>query len=159
MVWKKYYALRDACTKCRSSSLDKFVSRLVAWIHTSVCSQGFRLSKHFWDLKICGECKAVSCASSAPGGLSCVACLLANGRGYGRQYCGEKPACQHSDETCDCYYMTHCKKHNWVFECGKCLFSHCPSDVSITSLIRVKKSLSNKKRLSYAETKIYEVCR
>jgi hypothetical protein len=74
-----------------------------------------------------------------------LACLLATGDMESSSYCGENPACQHSVEACDCYYMTHCKKHNWVFECDKCLFSHCRSDVSITSLIRVKKSLSNKK--------------
>jgi hypothetical protein len=88
------------------------------------------------------------CVSSAPGGLvlcCLLACLLANGDMESSSYCGENPTCQHSVETCDCYYMTHCKKHNWVCECDKCLFSHCSSDVSITSLIRVKKSLSNKK--------------
>jgi hypothetical protein len=72
-----------------------------------------------------------------------LACLLATGDMAGKQYRGENPAS--SVETCDCYYMTHCKKHNWVFECDKCLFSHCCIHVSITSLIRVKKSLSNDK--------------
>jgi hypothetical protein len=146
-VWRKHYALRNACTKCRSSR-DKFVYRLVAWIDTSVCSQCCRLSKHCRDSKMCGACKAVSCVCVICSLRPCpvlLACLRLGGDMESSSYCGENPACQHSVETCDCYYMTHCKKHNWVFECDKCLFSHCRSDVCITSLIRVRKSLSYKK--------------
>lgn len=131
-VWRKHLRFTECmhAPNVARSSLDKFVSRLVAWIHASVCSQGCRLSKYCRDSKMGGACKAASCLSSASGSLSCgvAGFLLATGD---MESSTAARILLPVSKTCDCYYMTHYKKRNWVFECDKCIFSHCRSDVSI----------------------------
>ncbi len=163
-VWRKHLRFTECmhAPNVACSSLDKFVSRLVAWIHTSVCSQGCQLSKYCRDSKMGGACKAASCLSSGSGSLSCgvAGFLLATGDMESSTAVRILlPVSRHvivttwpiARSAIGFLHVTSVSLVIAVVMCRLLDFSH---------IIRVKKPLSNKKaRLSYAETKIYAVCR